>query len=153
LGDVTDPLAAKTARGIHIWRPEQCVGEIKLPGCTVSLGLDELDIISAKARGAKTLVLGTANAGGYLPEHWLDTVKSAIKAGMNVASGLHHRLVDEPELVTLAQTFGVELFDLRHMRPTLSVGSGKKRTGKRILTVGTDCSVGKMYTSLALEAA
>lgn len=39
LGDVTDPLAAKTARGIHIWRPEQCVGEIKLPGCTVSLGL------------------------------------------------------------------------------------------------------------------
>ncbi|PZL84848.1 DUF1611 domain-containing protein, partial [Pantoea sp. ARC270] len=44
LGDVTDPLAAKTARGIHIWRPEQCVGEIKLPGCTVSLGLDELDI-------------------------------------------------------------------------------------------------------------
>lgn len=153
LGDVTDPLAAKTARGIHIWRPEQCVGEIKLPGCTVSLGLDELDIPGAKARGAKTLVLGTANAGGYLPAHWLETIKSAIKAGMNVASGLHHRLVDEPELVTLAQSSGVELFDLRHMRPALSVGSGKKRSGKRILTVGTDCSVGKMYTSLALEAA
>ena len=153
LGDVTDPLAAKTARGIHIWRPEQCVGEIKLPGCTVSLGLDELDIPGAKARGAKTLVLGTANAGGYLPAHWLETIKSAIKAGMNVASGLHHRLVDEPELVTLAQASGVELFDLRHMRPALNVGSGKKRSGKRILTVGTDCSVGKMYTSLALEAA
>lgn len=72
---------------------------------------------------------------------------------MNVASGLHHRLVDEPELVTLAQASGVELFDLRHMRPALNVGSGKKRSGKRILTVGTDCSVGKMYTSLALEAA
>ncbi|MEN0613878.1 N-acetyltransferase DgcN [Klebsiella indica] len=153
LGDVTDPLAAKTARGIHVWRPEQCVGEIKLAGCTVSLGLEEINIATAKARGAKTLVLGTANAGGYLPPHWLDTVRNAIKAGMNVASGLHHRLADEPELVALAQEFGVELFDIRHMRPKLSVGSGKKRAGKRVLTVGTDCSVGKMYTSLALEAA
>jgi len=153
LGDVTDPLAAKTARGIQVWRPEQCVGEMSLPGCTVSLGLETLDIASAKARGAKTLVLGTANAGGYLPSHWLETVTSAIKAGLNVASGLHHRLVDEPELVALAAEHGVSLFDIRHMRPALTVGSGKKRSGKRVLTVGTDCSVGKMYTSLALEAA
>ncbi|MCE0492253.1 DUF1611 domain-containing protein [Pantoea sp. Mb-10] len=153
LGDVTDPLAAKTARGVQVWRPEQCVGELALPGCTVSLGLDVLDIASAKQRGAKTLVLGTANAGGYLPPHWLDTIKSALQAGMNVASGLHHRLIDEPELVALAAQHGVALFDLRHMRPTLTVGSGKKRSGKRVLTVGTDCSVGKMYTSLALEAA
>ena len=49
LGDVTDPLAAKTARGIQVWRPEQCVGEMRLPGCTVSLGLDELNIAAAKA--------------------------------------------------------------------------------------------------------
>ena len=153
LGDVTDPLAAKTARGIQVWRPEQCVGEMSLPGCTVSLGLETLDIASAKARGAKTLVLGTANAGGYLPSHWLETVTSAIKAGLNVASGLHHRLVDEPELVALAAEHGVSLSDIRHMRPALTVGSGKKRSGKRVLTVGTDCSVGKMYTSLALEAA
>lgn len=153
LGDVTDPLAAKTARGIQVWRPEQCVGEMSLPGCTVSLGLETLDIASAKARGAKTLVLGTANAGGYLPSHWLETVTNAIKAGLNVASGLHHRLVDEPELVALAAEHGVSLFDIRHMRPALTVGSGKKRSGKRVLTVGTDCSVGKMYTSLALEAA
>ena len=153
LGDVTDPLAAKTARGIQVWRPEQCVGEMSLPGCTVSLGLETLDIVSAKARGAKTLVLGTANAGGYLPAHWLETVTGAIKAGLNVASGLHHRLADEPELVALAAEHGVALFDIRHMRPALTVGSGKKRSGKRVLTVGTDCSVGKMYTSLALEAA
>lgn len=153
LGDVTDPLAAKTARGIQVWRPEQCVGEIRLPGCSVSLGLEELDIATARTRGAKTLVLGTANAGGYLPQHWLGTVRAAIEAGMNVASGLHHRLVDEPELVALAAQHNVALFDLRHMRPKLDVGSGKKRSGKRVLTVGTDCSVGKMYTSLALEAA
>ncbi|MGB9095074.1 N-acetyltransferase DgcN [Erwinia sp.] len=153
LGDVTDPLAAKTARGIHVWRPEQCVGQIRLPGCTVSLGLDDLTIEAAVTAGAKTLVLGTANAGGYLPEHWLDTVRGAIKAGLNVASGLHYRLVDNEELVALAKEQGVELFDIRHMRPKLEVGSGKKRSGKRVLTVGTDCSVGKMYTSLALESA
>lgn len=94
-----------------------------------------MDIPGAKACGAKTLVPGTANAGGYLPAHRLETIKSTIKAGMNVASGLHHRLVDEPELVALAQASGVELFDLRHMRPVLSVGSGRKRSGKRILTV------------------
>lgn len=153
LGDVTDPLAAKTARGISVWRPEQCIGEMRLPGGTVSLGLDELDIPGAKARGAQTLVLGTANAGGFLPEHWKDTVRAAISAGMNVASGLHYRLADDAELSALAAEHNVELFDIRHMRPELLVGSGKKRSGKRLLTVGTDCSVGKMYTSLALEAA
>jgi uncharacterized NAD-dependent epimerase/dehydratase family protein len=153
LGDVTDPLAAKTARGISVWRPEQCIGEMRLPGGTVSLGLDELDIATARARGAQTLVLGTANAGGFLPEHWKGTVRAAISAGMNVASGLHYRLADDAELSALAAEHGVELFDIRHMRPDLQVGSGKKRSGKRLLTVGTDCSVGKMYTSLALEAA
>ncbi|MEW5290547.1 N-acetyltransferase DgcN [Erwinia papayae] len=153
LGDVTDPLAAKTARGIQVWRPEQCVGQIRLPGCSVSLGLSDMTIADAITAGSRTLVLGTANAGGFLPEHWLETVRAAISAGMNVASGLHYRLVDNPELVALAKTHQVELFDIRHMRPKLDVGSGKKRSGKRVLTVGTDCSVGKMYTSLALESA
>lgn len=153
LGDVTDPLAAKTARGIHVWRPEQCVGEISLPDCTVSLGLESMSIEKARQQGAKTLVLGTANAGGYLPDHWLPVIRDAISAGMNVASGLHHRLNDEPELVSMAEQHQVRLFDIRHIRPELNVGSGKKRSGKRVLTVGTDCSVGKMYTSLALEKA
>lgn len=79
LGDVTDPLAAKTARGIHVWRPEQCVGEIKLPGCTVSLGLDVLDIATAKERGAKTLVLGTANAGAICPSTGSTRLKAPSK--------------------------------------------------------------------------
>ncbi|WJV62672.1 DUF1611 domain-containing protein [Pectobacteriaceae bacterium CE70] len=153
LGDVTDPLAVKTARGIYSWRPEQCVGQLRLPGSTVSLGLDDLNIQAAVAHGAKTLVLGTANAGGFLPQHWIATVCEAITAGMNVANGLHQRLTDVPGLQELADQHQVQLFDIRHMRPELTVGSGKKRSGKRVLTVGTDCSVGKMYTSLALEAA
>ncbi|KFD22725.1 N-acetyltransferase DgcN [Tatumella ptyseos] len=153
LGDVTDPLAAKTARGIQYWRPEQCIAEIRLPGCSVSLGLEEMSVEQAALQGAKTLVLGTANAGGFLPEHWLPVIRAAIEAGMNVASGLHQRLGDVPGLTELANHYQVSLFDIRHTETELTVGTGKKRTGKRVLTVGTDCSVGKMYTSLALESA
>lgn len=153
LGDVMDPLAAKTARGIHVWRPEACIGQIRLATDSVSLGLPDLDIAMAKAQGAKTMVLGTANSGGKLPAHWIDSIKAAISAGLNVANGLHQGLNDIPELVALAAENNVQLFDVRHMQPELDTGTGKKRSGKRILTVGTDCSVGKMYTSLALEAA
>lgn len=153
LGDVMDPLAAKTARGIHVFRPEACVGQIRLATDSVSLGLEEMDIATATARGAKTMVLGTANSGGKLPAHWIESIKTAIRAGLNVANGLHQGLNEIPELVELAAEHQVQLFDVRHMRPELDVGSGKKRSGKRILTVGTDCSVGKMYTSLALESA
>ena len=153
LGDVMDPLAAKTARGIHVWRPEACVGQIRLATDSVSLGLPDLDIATAKAQGAKTMVLGTANSGGKLPAHWIDSIKAAISAGLNVANGLHQGLIDIPELVALAAENNVQLFDVRHMQPALDTGTGMKRSGKRILTVGTDCSVGKMYTSLALEAA
>ncbi len=153
LGDVMDPLAAKTARGIHVFRPGSCVGQIRLATDSVSLGLEEMDIATATSRGAKTMVLGTANSGGKLPAHWIESIKTAIRCGLNVANGLHQGLNDLPELVELAAEYNVQLFDVRHMRPELDVGSGKKRSGKRILTVGTDCSVGKMYTSLALESA
>ncbi len=153
LGDITDPLAAKTARGIFAWRPDSCVGQLRLPHCSVSLPLDELTVQQAREQGAKTLVLGTANSGGYLPEHWLATIKEAIRAGLNVASGLHQRLNSIRELVRLAQRHGVRLYDVRHQQPNLLVGNGKERHGKRVLTVGTDCAVGKMYTSLALEEA
>ncbi len=153
LGDVTDPLSVKTARGIQYWRPEQCIAEIRLPGGSVSPGLEEMSVDQAALRGAKTLVLGTANAGGFLPEHWLPVIRAAIEAGMNVASGLHQRLGDIPGLTELANHHQVSLFDIRHTQTDLMVGNGKKRPGKRVLTVGTDCSVGKMYTSLTLEAA
>ncbi|MZI93990.1 DUF1611 domain-containing protein [Vibrio sp. CAIM 722] len=153
LGDVSDPLSAKTARGIHAWRPDSCVGQMRLPGCEVSLELPDLTPLQAAQQGAKTFVLGTANAGGYIPQHWMDAITQAIKAGMNIASGLHQKLSDIPEITELAEQYGVALFDVRHQKSELSVGSGKKRTGQRVLTVGTDCAVGKMYTSLALEAA
>lgn len=151
LGDVKDDLSAKTSRGIADWRPEQCVGEHRLPGCGTTLGLEELGFEEAVARGAKTLVLGVANAGGVIDENWVPGLVDAVEAGLDVASGLHQRLTDIPELREAAKKHGRALYDVRHPVVPLTVGTGEKRTGKRLLTVGTDCSVGKMYTTLALD--
>ncbi len=154
LGDVSDPLATKTARGIYQWRPNSCVGQMRLSNSEISLGLPDYTPQQAVQAEAKTMVLGTANAGGYIPKHWIEVIKEAIKSGLNIASGLHQKLADIDELVVLAEKYNVKLFDVRHHQPKaeVEVGSGIKRRGQRLLTVGTDCSVGKMYTSLALES-
>jgi len=151
LGDVTDPLSAKTAKGILQWRPQLCTGQLRLSKETVSLGIPDLSLTEAKELGAKTLVVGTANAGGFIPQTWLATLQKAIELGFNIASGMHQRLISFPALTKAANAHGNQLYDVRHYDLPLKVGTGKPRKGKRLLTVGTDCSVGKMYTSLALE--
>jgi uncharacterized NAD-dependent epimerase/dehydratase family protein len=103
--------------------------------------------------GARTLVLGIAGAGGRLGRDLVEDAAVALAAGMNVAAGLHQRLRDEPRLRALAQERGLQLFDVREPPAELAVGTGYPRAGNRLLTVGTDCSVGKMYASLALVAA
>ncbi len=150
LGDSRDPIDIKTARGLKEFRPESCLGELRLDGGTQSLDLPPMTPTAAKAAGARTLVVGTVNAGGYLPEPWIATLVDAARAGLDVAAGMHQRLRDIPELATAAQAAGVTLFDVREPGRAFPVGSGKKRSGWRVLTVGTDCSVGKMYSSLAL---
>lgn len=151
LGDASDQLAAKTAAGVAHWRPEACVGQLRLPGCKADLGLTDLSIEEAAARGAATVIVGIANRGGVIAESWLPTLTQAMELGMDLASGLHRRLADVPALKSLAQRLGRQLSDVRHPTRDFDVASGKKRRGKRLLTVGTDCSLGKMYTSLAIE--
>jgi len=151
LGDVQDDLSVKTSRGIFEWRPEKCVGELKLPGCGVTLGLPELTCREAAKQGAKTFVLGITNRGGRFPDSWIAIVLRALDAGLDVASGLHRRLADVPVIVERAQKLGRSLFDVRHSLQPGVVGSGIKRRGKRLLTVGTDCSIGKMFTALSID--
>lgn len=151
LGDVPDQLAAKTAQGIVDWRPEWCVGQIRLPGCKADLRLPDMSIADAAAQGVKTLIVGVANAGGVLPDHWTDVIVAALNAGMDVASGLHTRLGSKPAIAETAARTGRSLFDVRHTDQSFATGKGHKRPGLRLLTVGTDCSVGKKYTALALE--
>jgi len=151
LGDAPDQLAAKTAQGIVDWRPDWCVGQLRLDGCQADLGIPDLTLAEARDKGARTLIAGVANAGGFLPDTWIDTLRGALEHGMDIASGLHMKLSDIPEVADLAGRLGRTLYDVRHPTRTFSTGTGKPRTGKRLLTVGTDCSVGKMYTSLAIE--
>lgn len=151
LGDAPDQLAAKTAQGIAHWRPEWCLGQFRLPGCKADLGLRDMTLEAAVEAGAKTLVIGIANQGGVISHAWIEVLERALIQGLDLAAGLHNRLADVPSLAALAREHGRRLFDVRHPSETFAVGNGRKRPGKRLLTVGTDCSVGKMYTSLALE--
>lgn len=151
LGDAADPLAAKVAQGIKDWRPEYCIGQLRQTGCNADLSIDELSISQAVERGAKTLVVGVANRGGVISESWLSVFEEALNAGLDIASGLHNLLIDEPRLKNLAKQAGRALIDVRVPQHEYPIANGIKRTGKRCLAVGTDCSVGKMYTALALE--
>jgi uncharacterized NAD-dependent epimerase/dehydratase family protein len=152
LGDVRDALAAKTAHGVVDWRRDWCVGQMRLPGCRADTGLPDMTFAEARAAGARTFVVGAVNAGGVLPQHWIETIVAAIASGMDVASGLHDRLGSFPAIRAAAEKHGAKLHDLRHSDRVFSTGKGTRRPGKRILTVGTDCSVGKKYAALALEA-
>lgn len=151
LGDVKEHLDAKTSNGVAEWRPELCVGQHRMPGCVPDLGLPELGFGESVEKGAKTLLIGVARSGGILPETWYPRLVEALEAGLDLASGLHHRMADVPVLRETAERLGRHLHDVRHPTREFDVGTARKRTGKRLLTVGTDCSAGKMYTTLALE--
>ncbi|MEJ6404631.1 N-acetyltransferase DgcN [Yoonia sp. 2307UL14-13] len=152
LGDAPDQLAAKVAQGIKDWRPENAVGQLRLKGCGADLGLHDLTLDEAKAAGAQTLVIGVANRGGVISQAWKDVLVEALQKGFDIASGLHNLLRDEDELVAAARVNGRTLFDVRIPSVAYPIANGKKRTGKRCLAVGTDCSAGKMYTAMAMDA-
>ena len=150
LGDAPDELAAKTAIGVRYWRPEWCVGQMRLDGCQADLKLPDMTAAEAAAAGCGTLIVGIANRGGIIPDNWVDPIIACIENGMDVASGLHRKLSSNPKIREAAEKHGRTLTDVRHPTRDFDVASGKKRTGKRLLTIGTDVSVGKMYTSLAI---
>lgn len=150
LGDVQDLLSAKTAFGIAYWRPEKCIGQLRLPKCNVDLKLPDLPLEEAFQKGAKTLIIGVANRGGLISPEWIPMLQNALILGYDLASGLHQRLNDIAVLKETAHMHKRSLFDVRHPQETFPIATGVKRTGKRLLTVGTDCSIGKMFTSLAL---
>lgn len=152
LGDAPDKLAAKVAQGIKDWRPENAIGQLRLPTCQADLGLTDMSLAEAKKAGAKTLVIGVANRGGIISPVWKEVLLEAIEQGFDIASGLHNLLRDEADLVAASMAHGTSLHDVRVPGIDYPIANGVKRTGKRVLAVGTDCSVGKMYTGLALDA-
>jgi uncharacterized NAD-dependent epimerase/dehydratase family protein len=153
LGDAALKSDCKTAFGLRDWCRDDVIGEWSLPECPVSLDVPRFSPTEAAAKGAGSIVIGVAPTGGQLPDRWIDDLEAALRAGLDVVSGLHTRLTSFPRLVAAAATHPVRLVDVRHSNGAFPVGSGRKRTGKRVLTVGTDCALGKKYTALALTKA
>jgi uncharacterized NAD-dependent epimerase/dehydratase family protein len=153
IGEAKDELAIKTAAGIYEWRPNWCKGQYVYKEAKVHLNLPSYNFTEAAEHGIKTMVIGIVNAGGVLSERWKQTIVEAIDSGLNIASGMHVRLSSIPEINKAAIKNNIDLFDLRFNDKTFPTGKGTKRSGKRLLTVGTDCSVGKKYTALAIEKA
>jgi uncharacterized NAD-dependent epimerase/dehydratase family protein len=152
LGDAPDQLAAKVAQGIKDWRPENAVGQLRLPGCGADMGLTDMTLEDGLAAGAKTLVIGVANRGGYISAEWKVVLVQALRMGYDLAAGLHNLLRDENELQSAAKVTGGTLHDVRVPTIAYPIANGKKRSGKRVLAIGTDCSCGKMYTAMSMDA-
>lgn len=153
IGDVENPKSAKTAFGLRDWIPEACIGQLRFNERAVDVGLPDLSPEEARAAGAKTLVIGIAPAGGQLPESWNRTLLNALHTGLDIAAGLHQRIGEIPEIKACAARLGRQIHDVRHSSTKFAVGTGKRRPGLRLLTVGTDCALGKKYTALAIAKA
>jgi len=153
LGDTTEPGYAKTAFGLRDWAGDKCVGEFALPSATVTTGLPRLSPLEAKAAGARALVIGVANSGGFIADSWVSALVESLEAGLDIVSGMHARLGDLPALHDAAAKSGRQLIDVRCPPDHIPIATGLKRSGKRLLTVGTDCALGKKYTALAIARA
>jgi uncharacterized NAD-dependent epimerase/dehydratase family protein len=110
-------------------------------------------VADAKHYGPNTALVGVATQGGRFPPAWLDLLKECIEAGLDVENGLHVFLSEDPNLEELAHERGVELRDLRKPPHDLSTATGANLAvpATIVLTVGSDCAIGKMTVSLELD--
>lgn len=153
IGEEDDATYAKTGLGIVQWRPELVAGQFRFPGCSVDLGVPDMTIEEAIDAGVKSLVIGVAPVGGTVPVKWWKIMERAARLGLDIVCGLHLKLTDNPAVVAAAAESGARLIDVRVPPKNLPVGTGLKRSGKRVLMVGSDCAIGKKYTALALDQA
>ncbi|MBR9806430.1 MAG: DUF1611 domain-containing protein [Alphaproteobacteria bacterium] len=153
LGNARSRADLKTAMGLREWAPDSCLGQYRMHPDVPGIGLPDLTFEAARKNGAKSLLIGIATDGGRLSESWWPDLRAAVRMGLGIISGMHQSLTTVPGLAALAEENGCHLIDIRHWQPPLTVGTGSKRSGKRLLTVGTDCAIGKKYTALAITRA
>ncbi|MGI9433870.1 MAG: DUF1611 domain-containing protein [Geminicoccaceae bacterium] len=147
---LADKRSAKVAQGLRYWRPEACIGQLRSEDSKLDLGIPDMSVQEAAAAGAKTLIVGVANRGGRLSRSWTQILLDALDAGLDLASGLHDQLSKRRELVRRARDLGRSLHDVRVHARRYPLATGADRPGKRCLAIGTDSSVGKMFTMLAM---
>ncbi len=156
------PLEGKTAVGVLRYRPEEVAAVIDSTRagrtCQECVGLGGAipvvaDVPSAAALGADGLLIGIAPQGGELPAAWRALVRDALERGWDVLSGLHRFLADDPELAALALDRGAALLDVRQTPPRRPIAAGRaaRVDALVVLTVGSDCNVGKMTVALELR--
>lgn len=156
-----DPLLSKTANSVIRYLPDRVVAVVDhtKAGRTAQevLGFGgPIPVVAtmreALALGPNAVLIGIAPVGGRLPDQWRTWLLEAVDAGCDLWSGLHTFLSDDPDLARRAKARGVTLRDLRRPPPDLPVASGKAKSVDPfvILTVGTDCNVGKMTAQLQL---
>jgi uncharacterized NAD-dependent epimerase/dehydratase family protein len=152
-----DPHYGKTARGVLAYGERPVVALVDSTRAGQSQGGVPIlaTVADALPLGPTTALVGVATAGGRFPPAWRELLKDAVEAGLHVENGLHQFLRDDPELGALAAAHGVELRDLRRPPEGLNVTTGANlETGARhVLTVGSDCAIGKMTVSLELDRA
>ena len=155
-------LDAKTAVGVLRYRPAEVAAIVdstragRLAADCVGAGGDVPVVASleeAAARGADSLMIGIAPIGGTLPDAWRTVVRGALERGWDVLSGLHSFLGDDPEFAALARRTGAALHDVRRPSRPLAVAAARaaRLDACVVLTVGTDCNVGKMTTGLEVR--
>ena len=155
-GFSNDPHYGKTGRGVTRYRPEDVVaildstraGEIQ-DGFPIVGTVDD-----ALALEPTTALVGVATQGGRFPPAWRELLRNCIAAGLDIESGLHEFISDDPELSALAAQRGVELRDLRKPPAGLNVPTGENLShpANVVLFVGSDCAIGKMTVALELDA-
>ena len=153
IGDLDDATYAKTGFGIVHWRPDLVAGQLRFAGCEIDMGVPDMTIAESVEAGAKSLLIGVTPIGGVIPDSWWAPIEEAARVGMDIICGLHFKLADFPAVAVAAKASGARLIDVRNPPINLPVGTGKKRSGKRVLMVGTDCAIGKKYSALALDIA
>src|ERR1044072_2802795 len=154
-GYSADPHYGKTARGVMRYGADSVVAVVdsERPG----EALDGVPVVAtvadALAYEPTTALVGVAPAGGRLPDKWRAILRSSLEAGLDLESGMHQFLGDDPELAALAGEHGGEIRELRRAPAGLSVPTGENlRHGATVLlTVGSDCAIGKMSVSLELD--
>jgi uncharacterized NAD-dependent epimerase/dehydratase family protein len=156
-GKSQDVHYGKTARGVVRYGPHPVSGVVdshaggqSMEGIPVVATVEEGIALQPRPN---TALVGVAVAGGRLPAEWRDILRACIAAGLDVESGMHEFLADDPELAALAREHGVELRDVRRPPPDLSVPTGENlRHGAAVvLTVGSDCAIGKKTVAIELD--
>ena len=107
-----------------------------MPGCNADLGLEDLTLEQAYEKGARTMVIGVANRGGYISEAWKAVLIEALSTGFDLASGLHNLLSDEPDLVENAKQYGRLLHDVRVPTVEYPIANGKTVQAKGVWPLG-----------------